>query len=274
MITRLFSSATTSAVFSTGELPSPLHGPLLQNVIVPRVVSCSMVPTIRKGDRLRLERGDALQAGDIVVFRHDGLFVCHRIERVESGWLVVRGDATDGPPERVGVRDVVGRVTAILRDGVRLELQIGVTPRERSRYAPRLARSVNGLQEQTRRGLRTVVRSLLGLPYVRVALSYLLKQVASVDVMEQAPLRSVAASIRRRSFRLSDAVLMQRTLANCARDRDRFRLVIRIGPFSVAHWSLHPWLVQIRPSAEPLGLDTMLEQWRRANVAATGESSS
>jgi signal peptidase I len=274
MIARLFSSVTTSAVFSAGELPPPLHGPLLQTVMVPRVVSSSMTPTIRKGDRLRVERADTLQAGDIVVFRYEGLFVCHRIERIENKWLVVRGDATDGPPQRVDVRDVVGRVTAILRDGVRLELQVGVTPRERSRSAPSLARSVDGLQEQTRRGLRTVVRSLLGLPYVGVALSYLLKQVASVDVMEQAPLRSVAASIRRQSFRLSDAVLMQRTLADCARDRDRFRLVIRIGPFSVARCSLHPWLVQIRPSAEPLGLNTVLEQWRRANAAATGESSS
>lgn len=272
MIARLFSSATTSAVFSAGELPSALHGPLLQNALLPRVISGSMVPTIQKGDCLELEQADTLQAGDIVVFRHNHLFVCHRIERAEKDCLVVRGDGTAGPPDRIAVRDVIGRVTAILRDGVRSEIRVGVQPPERSCFAPRLARSVAGIQDKIRLGLRAVVRSLLGLPYVGTALCHLLRQVASVDVMEQAPLRSVAASIRRRSLRLRDAADIRRTLAEIAPNRHRFRLAIRVGPISLASCSFHPWFVHIRPIAEPLGLDTVFEKLRRETAAANGES--
>lgn len=274
MIARLFSRATTSPVFSPGELPSALHGPLLQNMLVPRVVSGSMIPTIRPGDRLQIEPTNTPQAGDIVVFRHDGLFVCHRIERVEPGWLVVRGDATHGPPERIGVRDVIGRVTAIRRDGIRLELQDGVNPPEGFYFAPRLARSVVWMAERTQRGLRNVVRRVIGLPYVAAALGHLLRQVAFVHLMEQAPLQSVAASIRRQSFRLRDTAHIQGTLRECAPTRDRFRLVIRVGPFYLASCSLHPWDVHIRPIARPLGLDVVFEDWRLGNPTAAVESTS
>ena len=57
--------------FSTQDLPNELQLTLLNNMVVPRIVSSSMLPTIQEGDRLELSPPTSLTVGVIVVFRND-----------------------------------------------------------------------------------------------------------------------------------------------------------------------------------------------------------
>lgn len=79
----------------------------------------SMVPFLRRGDILALERaGDQLRPGDIVVFRQRatgaGRFVVHRVvgRQPSPGGVVTQGDNVDLPDGEVPLNDIVGRVRA------------------------------------------------------------------------------------------------------------------------------------------------------------------
>ena len=102
--------------FSTQDLPNELQLTLLNNMIMPRIVSSSMLPTIQEGDRLELSPPTSLTAGVIVVFRNDTLLICHRITAIDPhGTLSTRGDATQGACEVVQPGAVIGVVTGSAR---------------------------------------------------------------------------------------------------------------------------------------------------------------
>jgi len=84
MIARLLSPLTTSTRFSANQLPEAAHGSALWKVITPLVSSESMTPTLQIGDELELEQADNLRVGDVVVYRQDRQFICHRIHRIEG----------------------------------------------------------------------------------------------------------------------------------------------------------------------------------------------
>ncbi len=86
-----------------------------------RVSGRSMLPALRPGDVVDLEKVDAgvLRKGDIILFRGrpGGAPVLHRIESVrrEAGRPVAlrtRGDALAAPDEAIGPGDVLGKVVA------------------------------------------------------------------------------------------------------------------------------------------------------------------
>ena len=63
-------------------------------MVVPRIVSSSMTPTIQEGDRLEPSPPTSLTVGAIVVFRNDTMLVCHRVTAIDAqGTLSTRGDA-------------------------------------------------------------------------------------------------------------------------------------------------------------------------------------
>ncbi len=72
----LLSSLTVDDSFSVQDLPRALQLPLLNDMVVPRIVSSSMTPTIQEGDRLELSPPTSLTVGSIVVFRINSLLVC------------------------------------------------------------------------------------------------------------------------------------------------------------------------------------------------------
>jgi hypothetical protein len=98
---------------------------------VMHVVSDSMAPLLRKGDRVRVQgtTPETIEAGDIVVFETGDELVIHRF----LGWSEVKGErvaVTRG--DRLMVLDALSPATAILgsvaaryRDGRRLTLQKG-----------------------------------------------------------------------------------------------------------------------------------------------------
>lgn len=104
--------------FAAQDLPHELQLTLLNSIVVPRIVSSSMTPTIQAGDKLELSPPTSLAVGSIVVFRNDSLLICHRITAIDpQGALSTRGDATQSPCETVQPGSVIGVVTGVLRKG-------------------------------------------------------------------------------------------------------------------------------------------------------------
>ena len=80
-----------------------------------RIATGSMRPTLRPGDEITVEpiTLDALQPGELVLFRSRGQLVCHRLMEVRGTLVRTRGDATTSDGEWIDAADILGRVTAI-----------------------------------------------------------------------------------------------------------------------------------------------------------------
>jgi signal peptidase I len=90
-----------------------------------QVTGSSMLPTVCPGDTLVIERADhdAIAERDIVLFSRDGRFVVHRVVRKDSGdsTIQTRGDAMSQPDPSVRERDLLGKVSLIIRNGKCIE---------------------------------------------------------------------------------------------------------------------------------------------------------
>jgi hypothetical protein len=111
----------------------------------------SMLPLIRPGDRLLVRFGEtAARRGDVIVFRHDGLIVAHRVvggrQRDGERQLIAKGDNEPKATEDVRPADLLGVVRAVDRGSGRVSsrglggVTGGVTARI-SRVAGSLARA-------------------------------------------------------------------------------------------------------------------------------------
>lgn len=84
-----------------------------------RIASRSMIPTLRPGDEILAEPTpiEALRTGDLILFKHQGQLICHRLVEVSegAGALLTRGDAATSAGEHVGPDQVVGKVVNIRR---------------------------------------------------------------------------------------------------------------------------------------------------------------
>jgi hypothetical protein len=86
-----------------------------------RVTGWSMLPTVWPGDTLVVERVDpaSLNEGDIVLIGRGRRLFAHRLIKTstaESG-VLTRGDAMTTPDPRAEEKEVLGKVSFILRDG-------------------------------------------------------------------------------------------------------------------------------------------------------------
>jgi phage repressor protein C with HTH and peptisase S24 domain len=90
----------------------------------------SMHPTIRYGETIIVEPlGDsAVRTGDVLLYRHLRSAIAHRLVRVTSTELVLRGDAADSCDAPVSSDQLLGRVVAVERRGrtVRLDYLSGL----------------------------------------------------------------------------------------------------------------------------------------------------
>lgn len=84
-----------------------------------RVQGTSMLPSLRPGDLLRIERRAPaeIEAGAIVLYLREQRLFAHRVLRKEagSGVLVVRGDRLARPDPPVRPQELLGEVTWVER---------------------------------------------------------------------------------------------------------------------------------------------------------------
>src|SRR6476660_9467453 len=227
LVIRLIPSLTQDGRFSAQDLPDALQLPLLNSIVVHRIVSSSMMPTIQPGDRLELSPPTSFTIGAIVVFRHDAMLVCHRITAIDSqGILSTRGDATQGASEIVQPGSVIGVVTGVLREGRHLPL--GQGPPMPSPDAQSTGHTS---------GVRTIILQFITLslpvlarvPFFRRMLATLLQWTATVDVLAPAPLRSLSSHSKIASFMLRKS-LHRDGLLPASSGQQSARYVVRLGP--------------------------------------------
>jgi signal peptidase len=80
----------------------------------------SMLPAIHDGDHALVSHGCAgVRPGDVIVFRHDGTLIAHRVLRIEHGddgpTFVTKGDNATHLDPPLSADEIVGRVLAIER---------------------------------------------------------------------------------------------------------------------------------------------------------------
>ena len=87
-----------------------------------RVTGWSMLPSVWPGDTLMIERtsGDAVSAGDIVLFGRDRRLFAHRVvakSGAQDVKIITQGDGMPRPDPAVTAADLLGKVSYIVRNG-------------------------------------------------------------------------------------------------------------------------------------------------------------
>ena len=230
---QLLTPLTLDGRFAAQDLPDALQLPLLTSIVVPRIVSSSMTPTIQAGDKLELSLPTSLAVGTIVVFRNDTLLVCHRIIAIDSqGTLSTRGDAAQGSCETVQPSSVIGMVTGLLREGAYLSL--GQDP---------LSSSTAAHQASLTRRMRTLIvrsatqniRVLAKFPLFQHMATLLLRWTARVDVLIPASVRSLPSHSKVGSFTLRRSPHLAELLTASNGQRPA-RYAVRLGSWRLAQY--------------------------------------
>ena len=245
MIARLLNPSSHSTRFSADRLPEAVHGSVLQDIITPIVNSESMTPTLQKGDVLRLQPADDVQVGDVVVYRHDPLFVCHRIHRIEGHRMFLRGDANTDSFEEVNIRQAVGRVEALFRNGTYIAIHNSLP---KSLHAQKDSTSSRIAPWSFPRGRARALGFMNWVAdrwLVRRVLRHALKKLMTIDVLERTSLRSLDGYVVRHHIRLDRPDHWKQSMPML--NDDGLVLVIRVGPVYVGTCSLNPWGLHMRP---------------------------
>lgn len=256
-MTHLFPSFTLDGRFSLQDLPDELHLPLLNSMIVPRIVSSSMTPTIQEGDRLELSPPTSLTVGMIVLFRNHTMLVCHRITAIDAhGTLSTKGDATHGACEVIQPGSVIGVVTGVMRKGTYIPLG----------QSPPMSSVVDASINLKNRVLTVVVRSVIWnirlltrFSLARKMLDTLLRWTATVDVLTPGPLQSLPSHFKIASVSLRTLPQTVRRLA-ASNGQKRTQCVIRLGPWGLAQYDRATGSLLLRQSLRDAGLEPLLRQ--------------
>jgi hypothetical protein len=256
-VIHLLPSLTLDGRFSAQDLPDVLHLPLLNSIVVPRIVSSSMTPTIQEGDRLELSSPTSLTVGAIVVFRNDTILVCHRITAIDpQGTLSTRGDATLGACEVVQPGSVIGVVAGVMREGTHVSL--GQSPRMSSPDA-RPTSLKSRFRTVVVRAVTQSIRVLARYSLFQHMLAILLRWTATVDVLTPAPIQSLSSHSKATSFTLQMFPHIAGLLAASIGQKP-MRYVVRLGPWRLAQYDPATESLLLRQSLRDAGLESLVRQ--------------
>ncbi len=159
-----------------------------------KVTSWSMFPTILKGDVLTIGPADQVLPGDIVVFQHVGTLACHRVTSVGAGGeIYTKGDQADRPDPPIPQRDILAKVTAIMREGQ----NVSSAPLRDQPIASLVRMRTDLLLTNVRERLLSLALKTVALfkqvPWVRDAVAFALRKLVRFSVGVRAPIRSLDA---------------------------------------------------------------------------------
>ena len=253
----LVPSLSLDGRFAAQDLPDALQLPLLNSMVVPRVVSSSMTPTIQAGDRLEIGPPTSLTLGAIVVFRLDTMLVCHRITAIHSqGMLSTRGDATQGACEIVQPGSVIGVVRGVLREGSHVSL--GQSPHRASAEAPPTSIKCR-VQTVILRSATGSIRILAGVTLFQHMLTLLLRWTATIDVLTPAPLQSLPSHAKVASFTFRMFPHITGLLAASSGQKST-QYLLRLGPWRLAQYDPETKSLLLRQSLWGAGLEPFVRQ--------------
>ncbi len=242
----------TSARFAGHALPENFQGLALQHLLIPRVASWSMYPTLCKGDRLELGPAEPLQLGDLVVFRRPFGLVCHRVVAQQEQVLLTKGDANSGLPEPVMFEDVLGIVVAVVRGTTRVATaDLATLPPlpPRRRIIDHLSRTI---LDRSRRATHRLIRLALQHSWLGGFLAGQTVRWATVEGMTASPVQS-----------LHDALMPHSTeppSAQNSRPDPRMILGIHLGPIRLGTFRQATETLDIRPVLAGTRLEVALRE--------------
>lgn len=73
------------------------------------VLSGSMEDTLKIGDNIIVKRVDEYKVGDIVTFKHDNIYVTHRITKIDGDMVTTKGDANTVEDEPFNRNLIIGK---------------------------------------------------------------------------------------------------------------------------------------------------------------------
>lgn len=243
--------------FSLQDLPDELQLPLLNNMVVPRVVSSSMAPTIQEGDRLELSPPTSLHIGAIILFRSETLLICHRIIAIDGqGGLSTKGDATDGTGEVVQPTAVIATVTGVRRNDT--HISFGEYPHRYPSSHP-ATEPKKPFRRIAARWAGSIIHAFTRHSIFRNVLTLLLRKGARIDISAPAPLQSFPSHFRVTSFSIREFQAVARAL-QASNGPQPAQYVLRLGPWRLAQYDPTTQLLRLRQSLQEAGLEPFIRQ--------------
>lgn len=233
-----------------------------------RVTGWSMFPTLRKGDVLRLLPPDGVEAGDLVLFRHERALVCHRVIAEASDDAVrTRGDDAAGNGELVRRVDLVGKVAEVVRGGATLDPRAPPAATAIARVARSVQRALSTTGARAVESLSGLLRALLRNAFVRPAARLTLRRWVAYAVGAPAPVKLIRAyrfvELGRRPIDPGAAVAALRSLPSL---REAIVLA-RLGGVPLGTMEVCSGEVQIRRAGTDLGIEETLRAVVRELIA-------
>lgn len=171
-----------------GDLPTVGHLSTL------KITSWSMFPAIHKGDVIEVGPADQVLPGDIVVFQHIGTLVCHRVTSVGAGGeIYTKGDQADRPDPPIPQRDILAKVTAIMRGGQNVSPAPLRDPPIASLVRMKADLFLTNVRERLLSLALRTVALLKQVPWVRDVGAIALRKLVRFSVGVRAPIRSLEA---------------------------------------------------------------------------------
>jgi signal peptidase I len=168
--------------------------PVVSHLSTLTITSWSMFPTIHKGDAIEVGPADPITAGDIVVFHHAGILVCHRVVGTDAGGDIrTQGDQATGQDPPVPRQDILGKVTAVIRRGRRFPPTVAPEASATDVFSMRMDLFLGTLRARLHDAAWAGAAFLKRRAWVRQLAMLVLNKYVRFDIGIRAPIRLVQA---------------------------------------------------------------------------------
>ena len=240
-----------------------------------RVASWSMFPTISKGDRIELDQVCDVTVGDIVVYRQCGALVCHRVKALgPDGLVVTASEAASIGTDTIIRRDIIGRVTSIIRGRRHLLPTHSLPPSLTTRLYWRLDQWHAYGQETTRTVVIAVVTAFKCRPIFQQFLSTLFLSCLRFHITARIPIESIPAHDMTRRSIWPRGMRRTRTLVQEIEPGSRLALHAHLGPYLVGSLDLRSREQRVHPLICGLGLEQYFSDLMQQRFVSRTDTSS
>jgi len=75
-----------------------------------QIASSSMETDLHIGDYIVVLNTDNYQVGDVITFKENGIYITHRIHKIEGNKIVTKGDANESYDDSINKEKILGKV--------------------------------------------------------------------------------------------------------------------------------------------------------------------